>query len=88
MTPIDSRVSLACDSETIAARREALRQRLRVAGFDAALLTYHRDVLYYTGTAQPANLLVFEAQDSILFVRRAFDLTKEGSPWMSRDRAA
>lgn len=48
------------------------------AGIDAALLVYHRDVLYYAGTARPASLLVVSGRDSSgvsrrearLFVRR------------------
>jgi Xaa-Pro aminopeptidase len=48
------------------------------AGIDAALLLYHRDVLYYAGTARPASLLVVSDRHSSggpqrtakLFVRR------------------
>ena len=77
MTPLDSRTPFVGKQVDLIARREGLKERLASKGFDAALISYHRDVLYYTGTAQPANLLVFSGRDPILFVRRAFDLASE-----------
>jgi Xaa-Pro dipeptidase len=44
-----------------------LQNRLQVEGLSAALLFYSRDILYYTGTAQPGYLVVFPG-DYFLFV--------------------
>ena len=59
-------------------RLAALRALLREAGIDAALLLHPVDVFYYTGTRQPANLLVPAdgALDPALFVRRARDFAE------------
>ena len=59
-------------------RLAALRALLREAGIDAALLLHPADVFYYTGTRQPANLLVPAdgALDPTLFVRRARDFVE------------
>ena len=55
------------------------RQRISVSteeasrrGVDAALLVYSRDVLYYTGTAQPSCLVV-TPEDYTLYVRSGFE---------------
>ena len=53
-------------------RIRALQQRLAADGIDAALLVYSRDVLYYTGTAQPSCLAVTPG-DYTLYVRSGFD---------------
>ena len=53
-------------------RIRALQQRLSADGIDAALLVYSRDVLYYTGTAQPSCLLV-TPDDYTLYVRSGFE---------------
>ena len=53
-------------------RIRALQQRLAAGGLDAALLVYSRDVLYYTGTAQPSCLAV-TPNDYTLYVRSGFD---------------
>jgi Xaa-Pro aminopeptidase len=60
-----------CSQEALAGRRDELRRRMAAQGVDAALLSHSRDVLYYTGTAQPSNLAVFAARDPVLFARRA-----------------
>lgn len=60
------------------ARLEAFRELLREAGVDAALLINPPDVFYFTGTRQPANLLVPAGpHDPVLFVRRARDFVME-----------
>jgi Xaa-Pro aminopeptidase len=51
--------------------QEAIRER-RLAG---AVLFHSRDVLYYTGTAQPAYLVVL-AEDYLLFVSRGYDFAQ------------
>jgi len=51
--------------------QEVLRER-RLAG---ALLFYSRDILYYTGTAQPAYLVVLP-DDVRLFVRRGYEFAR------------
>ena len=53
-------------------RIRALQKRLLDEGIDAALLVYSRDVLYYTGTAQPSCLLV-TPDDYTLYVRSGFE---------------
>jgi Xaa-Pro aminopeptidase len=49
-----------------------LQQRIAAEGIDAALLVYSRDVLYYTGTAQPACLAV-TPDGYTLYVRSGLD---------------
>ncbi len=53
-------------------RIKVLQQRLSAGGIDAALLVYSRDVLYYTGTAQPSCLLV-TPDAYTLYVRSGFE---------------
>lgn len=53
-------------------RIRVLQQNLAARGIDAALLVYSRDVLYYTGTAQPSCLAVTPG-DYTLHVRSGFD---------------
>lgn len=53
-------------------RISALQRRLVEDGIDAALLVYSRDVLYYTGTAQPSCLLVTPG-DYTLYVRSGLE---------------
>lgn len=53
-------------------RIKALQAEIRKAELDAALLVYSRDVLYYTGTAQPSCLLV-TPDDYALYVRSGFE---------------
>jgi Xaa-Pro dipeptidase len=53
-------------------RISMLQQRLAERGVAAALLIYSRDVLYYTGTAQPSCLVV-TPDDFTLYVRSGFD---------------
>ena len=53
-------------------RISLLQRRLAADGIDAALLIYSRDVLYYTGTAQPSCLLVTPG-DYTLYVRSGLD---------------
>ncbi len=57
-------------------RIAVLQKKLAEANIDAALLVYSRDVLYYTGTAQPSSLLVTPA-DYTLYVRSGFDFAVE-----------
>ncbi len=52
-------------------------------GVDAALIIYHRDLLYYAGTAQPCNFLVPAQGEPALFVRRAMAMVKEET-WVKR----
>jgi Xaa-Pro aminopeptidase len=53
-------------------RIKVLQQRLLDGGIDAALLVYSRDVLYYTGTAQPSCLVV-TSDDYTLYIRSGFE---------------
>lgn len=61
-----------------------LQERIREKHLDCALLFYSRDVLYYTGTAQPSYLFVCPG-DYLLFVRSgiSFALREAG---IERDR--
>lgn len=60
------------------ARIAAVRELLREAGVDAALLLHPPDIFYFTGTKQPANLLIPTQPDHAptLFVRRARDFVE------------
>jgi Xaa-Pro aminopeptidase len=49
-------------------RISILQHRLQEIGLCGAILFYSRDVLYYTGTAQPSYLVILP-QDYFLFVR-------------------
>jgi Xaa-Pro dipeptidase len=53
-------------------RIKALQAEIRKGELDAALLVYSRDILYYTGTAQPCCLLV-TPDDYTLYVRSGFE---------------
>ncbi len=53
-------------------RVKILQDRIKELKFFGALLFYSRDVLYYTGTAQPSYLVVLP-QDYFLFVRSGFE---------------
>jgi Xaa-Pro dipeptidase len=57
-------------------RIRVLQQRLLDGGIDAALLVYSRDVLYYTGTAQPSCLLV-TPDDYTLYVKSGFEFAAQ-----------
>ena len=52
-------------------RIKSLQDRISAEGICAALLFYSRDVFYYTGTAQPAYLVVFP-DDYVLYIRSGF----------------
>ncbi len=53
-------------------RIRALQQLLDREGIDAAVITFSRDLFYYTGTAQPCVLVVVP-DDYRLLIRRAHD---------------
>jgi Xaa-Pro aminopeptidase len=53
--------------------------KLEAAGFAAAVISYHRDVFYLAGTAQPSNLLVVPGREPVLFARRFLELAQEQS---------
>jgi Xaa-Pro dipeptidase len=53
-------------------RISVLQDKIGEAGFDGALLSYSRDIFYYTGTAQPSYLAV-SPDDYRLFVRSGLD---------------
>lgn len=53
-------------------RIKILQDKIQEEELSAALLFYSRDVLYYTGTAQPSYLVVIP-KDYFLFVRSGFD---------------
>ncbi len=56
-------------------RLDGLRERMKTAGIDAAVLVHPRDVFYYAGTVRPATLLV-GPREAILFVRRGLEMAR------------
>jgi Xaa-Pro aminopeptidase len=54
-------------------------EAVEAAGFAAAVVSYHRDVFYLAGTAQPANLLVVPGRPPVLFARRYLELARAES---------
>ncbi|MCX5833155.1 MAG: Xaa-Pro peptidase family protein [Deltaproteobacteria bacterium] len=65
-------------------RIKALQKNLKGMELSGALLLYSRDIYYYTGTAQPACLLVLP-DDYGLFVRSGYDFALEDI-FISRDK--
>jgi Xaa-Pro dipeptidase len=68
-------------------RLEQLQANLRDKGWQAALIMQPRDLYYYAGTAQPANLWVPDEGDPVLFTRRVHKLAQE-STWVERTVSA
>jgi len=60
-------------------RLEQLQANLRHKGWQAALVMQPRDLYYYAGTAQPANLWVPDEGDPVLFTRRVHKLAQEAT---------
>ena len=56
-----------------------LQAAMQAAGFDAAIIMQARDLFYYTGTAQPCNLLVFARGEPFLWARRAMEFVRRES---------
>jgi Xaa-Pro dipeptidase len=74
-------------TEVYRERLKQLQANLRNKGWQAALIMQPRDLYYYTGTAQPANLWVPDEDDPILFTRRVHKLTREAT-WIDRTVSA
>lgn len=53
-----------------------LQKAIKNKELDGVLLVYSRDILYYTGTAQPSYLAVMP-EDFMLFVRSGFDFASD-----------
>lgn len=53
-------------------RIRILQDKIQEGALSAALLFYSRDVLYYTGTAQPSYLVILP-HDYFLFVKSGFE---------------
>lgn len=68
-------------------RLERLQEDLRGEGWQAALVMQPRDLYYYAGTAQPANLWVPAEGEPVLFTRRVHDLTREAT-WIDHTESA
>src|SRR5215212_4270486 len=68
-------------------RLKQLQANLRDRGWQAALIMQPRDLYYYAGTAQPANLWVPDEADPVLFTRRVHTLTQEAT-WIERTVSA
>lgn len=56
-----------------------LQVAMRATGFDAVIIMQPRDLFYYSGTAQPCNLLVPAYGEAFLWVRRAMDFVRRES---------
>ncbi len=52
-----------------------LQEKIRERGLAGALLFYSRDIYYYSGTAQPAYLVVLP-DDYRLFIRRGYEIAR------------
>jgi Xaa-Pro dipeptidase len=74
-------------TEVYRTRLEQLQANLRDEGWQAALIMQPRDLYYYAGTAQPANLWVPDEGDPVLFTRRVHKLTQEAT-WIDRTVSA
>jgi Xaa-Pro aminopeptidase len=57
------------------ARINVLQDRIKQQQLNGALLLYSRDILYYTGTAQPSYLVILP-DDYFLFVRSGIDFAR------------
>jgi Xaa-Pro aminopeptidase len=75
------------DAEVHRKRMKQLQANLRDKGWQAALVMQPRDLYYYAGTAQPANLWVPDEGDPILFTRRVHELTQK-TTWIDRTISA
>lgn len=62
-----------------ASRLARFADALEEAGLAAAVVSYHRDVVYLAGTAQPSNLLVVPGKPPVLFARRYVELARAES---------
>lgn len=74
-------------SEVYRKRLEQLQANLRHKGWQAALVMQPRDLYYYAGTAQPANLWVPDEGDPVLFTRRVHKLAQEAT-WIDHTVSA
>ncbi len=74
-------------TEVYRTRLEQLQANLRDKGWQAALIMQPRDLYYYAGTAQPANLWVPDEGDPVLFTRRVHKLAQEAT-WIDRTVSA
>ncbi len=61
-----------------ARRLNRLQEAIRDRGLAGAILFYSRDIYYYTGTSQPAYLVVLP-DDYRLLIRRGYDLARRES---------
>jgi Xaa-Pro dipeptidase len=71
------------DSNVYRKRLNQLQENLRSKGWQAALIMQPRDLYYYAGTAQPANLWVPDEGDAVFFTRRVHELA-QGATWIDR----
>ena len=74
-------------TEVYRKRLKQLQANLRDKGWQAALIMQPRDLYYYAGTAQPANLWVPDEGDPVVFTRRVHKLAQEAT-WIDRTVSA
>lgn len=70
---------MICSEETVVARIGKLQESLIEGKIDCALMLYHRDVYYYSGTARPASLVV-TPDSAVLFTRRGVNWIGDETP--------
>lgn len=78
---------VSIDTEVYRKRLQQLQANLRDKSWQAALIMQPRDLYYYAGTAQPANLWVPDEGDPILFTRRVHELTQKAT-WIDHTISA
>ena len=62
------------------ARIANLQGRLAQAGLDAALITHHVNLFYYSGTSQSGHLFVPTEGEPLLMIRKSLDRARAESP--------
>jgi len=65
--------------EEILSRLEKLREKIREANLDAAVVIQNADLFYFTGSIQQGLLVVPADEEPVYFVRRAFERAVEES---------
>lgn len=83
----NGRVRATNDNVVFEHRVQRLQEGLESREWQAALIMQPRDLYYYAGTAQPANLWVPARGTPILFTRRAHALAREAT-WIDHTVAA
>lgn len=73
---------MAVPREEIARREERVREGLRAAGLDAALVVEASGLVYLTGAVADAHLLVPAEGPPVALVRRGLERIRDEAPWL------